>query len=180
MDPKGITLTTDRLVLRPFDTGDIAAYQAIRRAPGVTRFLPSHTDDLAESDQRAAATVEAFAALWDDPGYGPWAVVRDGTLIGHLGLRLLPEFHGQTELLYLLAPEAQGQGLATEGCRAALDWGFSHLGLERIVALALPENAASLAVMERLGMRREPELSEAFGLKVVLCTLDAVDWPAPR
>jgi RimJ/RimL family protein N-acetyltransferase len=160
------TITTERLLLRPFNEDDIPAYAAIRRQPGVTRFLPSHTDDPAESDRRAAATVRAFARLWDDPGYGPWAVIAGDRLIGHAGLRWVAEA-GATEVLYLLDPAAHGRGYATEAARAALEFGFANLGLERIVAWAMAENTASTAVMERLGMRRNPEPVTVFGVRAV-------------
>ncbi len=159
-------IRTDRLVLRPFEIADIPAYAAIRRQPGVTRYLPSHSDDPVQSDRRAASNVQAFVKLWLDPGYGPWAVVADGQLIGHAGLRWIPE-EGATEVLYLLAPSAHGKGYASEAGRAALDYGFKVLGLERIVAWAMPENTASIAVMKRIGMRRRPGLVTVFGIQAV-------------
>ena len=174
------TIETDRLILRPFREDDIPDYAAIRRKPGVTRFLPSQTDDPEESDRRAVATLEAFIAAWEDPGYGPWAVVEKvGGLIGHLGLRHVPQ-QGVTEVLYLLDPAAQGRGLATEGAQAALDWGFGTLGLERIVAWALPENVASLAVMARLGMQRTTGLVTVFGLQAVEYSARMGDWQGPQ
>ena len=159
-------IATKRLTLRPFRGDDIPAYAAIRRKPGVTRYLPSHTDDPVEADRRAAAVVHAFVALWDDPGYGPWAVVCDGQLIGHGGLRYVEEAKA-TELLYVLDPDYHGKGLATELARASLEYGFRRLGLSRIVAWAMPENARSLAVMQRLGMTRTPGLITVFGVEAV-------------
>ncbi len=161
-------LTTDRLLLRPFEQGDEPAYRAIRLKPGLTRFLPSHTDDPAEAARRADATLAAFREAWVRDGYGPWAVVEraSGCLVGHLGLRLLAEFD-KTELLFLIDPGAQGQGYATEGGRAALNWGFDRLALAEIVAFVLPENAASIAVLGRVGMTPRAGLVHAFGLQVL-------------
>ena len=87
----------------------------------MTRFLPSHTEDAAEAVRRADATIAAFREAWERDGYGPWAVVEraSGRLVGHLGLRRLSE-SGETELLFLIDPDAQGRGYATEGGRAAL------------------------------------------------------------
>ena len=109
-----------------------------------------------------------FAAQWDRVGYGPWAAVEaaTGVLLGHLGLRLLPELGGETEILYMLDSAAWGRGLATEGARAARDFGFGRLGLPRLIALAVPENRASTQVMERVGMRPDG-MVEAFGLGAV-------------
>ena len=161
-------IETARLLLRPFQEADGSAYRAIRLKPGVTRFLPSHTEDPAEAARRADATVAAFREAWRRDGYGPWAVVERaaGLLVGHLGLRRLPDL-GETELLFLIDPDAQGRGYATEGGRAALACGFGRLALPEVAAFVLPENAASIAVLERLGMKRSPGLVRAFGLEVL-------------
>ena len=170
-------MDTGRLLLRPFEEGDGPAYRAIRGKPGVTRFLPSHTEDAAEAARRSDATLAAFREAWNQDGYGPWAVVEraSGRLVGHLGLRRLPEF-GETELLFLIDPAVQGRGYATEGGRAALAYGFDRLALPEIAAFVLPENAASTAVLERLGMRRGPGLVRAFGLEVLRYGMQAADF----
>ncbi len=170
-------IETGRLLLRPFGEGDGPAYRAIRLKPGVTRFLPSHTEDPAEAARRSDATVAAFREAWARDGYGPWAVVEraSGRLAGHLGLRHLPDL-GETELLFLIDPDAQGRGYATEGSCAALAWGFDRLALAQIVAFVLPENAASIAVLERLGMTRSPGLVRAFGLEVLRYGMQAGEF----
>lgn len=173
-------IETGRLLLRPFGEGDGAAYRAIRRKPGVTRFLPSHTEDPEEAARRADATLAAFREAWARDGYGPWAVVEraSGRLAGHLGLRRLPE-RGETELLFLIDPGAQGRGYATEGGRAALACGFDRLALPEIAAFVLPENRASIAVLERLGMTRRAGLVRAFGLEVLRYGMRADDFRCP-
>ena len=170
------SITTDRLLLRPFERRDVNPYAALRAKPEVVRHLPGGEETVGRSREIAERTMEGFAALWSDPngpGYGPWAVVERSSndLIGHLGLRLLPELNGETEILYMLDSTVWGRGLASEGARAARDYGFDCLGLGRLIAMALPGNPASLRVMERIGMTREPALIDAFGLKVVRCTM---------
>lgn len=170
-------IETGRLLLRPFEETDGPAYRAIRLKPGVTRFLPSHTEDPAEAAHRADAAVAAFREAWKRDGYGPWAVVERamGRLVGHLGLRRLPE-RGETELLFLIDPDAQGRGYATEGGRAALACGFGRLALPEVAAFALPGNAASIAVLERLGMTRGAGLVRAFGLEVLRYRMQAGEF----
>lgn len=170
-------LRTARLALRPFRPEDAPAYAAIRSDPLVMRFMPS--GEAGAEPARARADAERLCALWAEAwsepgGYAPWAVEAhgDGALIGHLGLRALPERGGETEVLWLLRRDRWGGGLATEGARAAVAWGFATLGLARIAAYAVPENAASLAVMRRIGMRGDGEV-EAFGLRVARRVLDA-------
>ena len=170
------TIHTERLVLRPFAPGDLPGYAEIRREPGVMRFLPRPAEPMDE-DTRSAKAIETFRQAWTDKGYGPWAVLLDGTLIGHAGLRWVDE-EGVTEVLYLFDPAHHGKGYATEAASAALDFGFNTLGLDRIVAWAMRENVASLAVMERLGMVRRAGLVTVFGIAAVECVLDRAAWIA--
>ncbi len=182
MTARGHIVETERLILRPFEPADEAAYAAIRSRPEVARYLAGGEASAAKGAEIAARLVPAFGALWGEQGYGPWAVVErtTGRLIGHLGLRLLPEFHGRTELLYALSPEAQGNGYAKEGAAAALSFGFDTLRLPTIIALALPQNAASLKVMDRVGMKRWPGLVEVFGHKAVMADIDAATYQERR
>ena len=66
----------------------------------------------------------------------------------------------QAEVGYIIHPEAQGQGVATEAARALLAFGFEDVGLHRIYARCDARNAASARVMQRLGMREEAHLRE--------------------
>ncbi|MFN8124236.1 MAG: GNAT family N-acetyltransferase [Thermoleophilia bacterium] len=145
---------TPRLLLRPFTTDDVDAYAAVRADPAVMRYLMGGEARAARAQQDAERLVPAFAAQWDEAGYGPWAACarEDGRLLGHLGLRQLPDVGGRTELLYMLERAAWGRGLATEGASAALAWAWAHTDLAEVVAFALPQNTASWRVMERIGM----------------------------
>lgn len=159
-------LATARLVLRPFAASDVASYAAIRAKPAVVAALPGGPEAAARAAADAARLVSAWAGL--RPGAAPWAVEDrgGGRLLGHLGLRVLPELGGETELLYMLDSEVWGRGLATEGGAAALRAAFGPLGLRRVIALARPENGASVAVMRKLGMRFEGAM-RAFGVPAV-------------
>lgn len=171
-------IETERLCLRPFAESDIPAYALIRAKPAVVRFLPGGSAGIDEAHERAVRTVRHFRTVWKDDGFGPWAVVerRNSRLRGHLGLRRLPELQGQTELLYMLDEEVWGLGFATEGALASLAYGFDVLGLDRIIALALPENRPSMAVMERVGMTRNPASVSAFGMELVQYSMSRDLW----
>lgn len=167
------SVRTDRLLLRPFRKQDKDAYATIRLNPRNGRFLASPGSNPAAARATTDAAVDSFGDAWRD-SYGPWAVEQraSGILIGHLGLRYLPELR-ETELLYMLDHRVWGQGYATEGGREAIAFGFQELGLSRIIAVAKPENAASIAVMERVGMRRLPGQHRAFGFDVVRYQIEA-------
>lgn len=143
-----IVLKTERLTLRPLAPGEAEAYAAMRYHPDVAKWLSPAP---AAPVDAARAAIERYRQSWRDHGYGPWAIFRDGRLVGHAGLNFVPEF-GETEVLWSLHPDVWGQGLATEAARAALDFGFRTRELDLIFAVTRPDNLASQAVMKRLGL----------------------------
>jgi ribosomal-protein-alanine N-acetyltransferase len=94
-------------------------------------------------------------------GYGLWAVEVPGeaTMIGFVGL-MHPSFDAHftpcVEVGWRLARVCWGRGFASEGARAALNWGFTEAGLDEIVSFTVPGNQRSQAVMRRIGLRRTP------------------------
>ena len=161
-------METQRLLLRPFEPDDLEPWAAIRSRASVARFLPGGEAVTPDAAARAMAVGNPWGRdAWRGDGYAPWAVVEKSSsrLIGHLGLRYLPEIL-ETELLYMIDEPWWGKGLATEAGRAAVDFAQYRLRLDHLVAFALPENAASIAVMRRLGFCFESEQA-IFGLNAV-------------
>ena len=145
---------TARLILRPLVEDDAPDYAAIRYHPEVARWLPAAQGDSLENARR---TIAYFTQCWATDGHGPWGLFlkkgdEEGALIGHGGLRVIPEFDGRTEIFYALHPEVWGNGYATELGRVTLRYGFECRGLASIFAITSPDNHASQAVMKRLGM----------------------------
>jgi ribosomal-protein-alanine N-acetyltransferase len=128
------------------------------------RYLPKRDTPAAERAQR---TMDFFNEHWTHFPYGPWAVVekKSGELAGHCGLRFIPEI-GETEVLYALGKDFWGKGYATEAARASVEYGFQKIGLDRIIALAVPQNIASRRVMEHCGLTYEKD-THLFGMDVV-------------
>jgi ribosomal-protein-alanine N-acetyltransferase len=158
-------IETRRLCLRPFEPDDLEQYAVIRSKPSVARFLPGGAAGAEAAAERARAAVTLWGRdAWNAGGYAPWAVVEKSSLrlIGHLGLRHLPEI-AETELVYLLDEPWWAKGLATEGGQAAVAFARDHLSLKHLVAFALPENGASIAVMRKLGFQPEG-MQSIFGL----------------
>jgi ribosomal-protein-alanine N-acetyltransferase len=104
---------------------------------------------------------------WRERGYGHWAVVleQDDRVMGWCGLEFLPELK-QTEVAYLLCGEAQGRGLATEAARAALAFGFTTCKLCEIIGLVHPENAASIRVLEKCGLKLHDKM-KLWGMEML-------------
>jgi RimJ/RimL family protein N-acetyltransferase len=149
-------ITTARLLLREWQPQDRAPFARLNADPRVAEHL-GNLLDRAESD----ALLDQFVARWAVDGYGVWAVERldDGAFLGFTGLSPVlfnAPFAPATEIEWRLVPEAWGRGYATESARAALQFGFESRGLEDVVSFTVPANVRSRAVMERLGMTRDP------------------------
>ena len=150
-------LETPRLILRPLSGADLDAAHRVSNDPLVRRHLW-------EDEPVAKAAVEGVISrslkTFAEEGFGLFGMrlrAGDGELIGYCGLLHLG-VTGRVELLYALLPGWWGRGLPTEAARACLRFALEEAGLERVVAGADPPNAASLRVIEKLGMTPVGEL----------------------
>jgi len=144
------TLRTSRLLLRPWIAEDADRLIAILQEPDILRYFP-RTDPWPR--EKADRYIAHHLSHWQEHGYGHWAVVTpaDGQVVGWNGLEFLPEAK-ETEMAYLLSREVWGRGYATEAARAALHFGFTNCGPDKIIGLTHPENIASQRVLEKCGM----------------------------
>jgi RimJ/RimL family protein N-acetyltransferase len=149
-------LETARLVLRPFEPGDLEELFAFHSLPEVARFLYWEARDL----EQVRGVLEAKAgqtALEEEGQVLALAVVgrEEGVVVGEVSLHWLSRRHRQGEIGFVFHPAYQGRGLATEAAGVVLRLGFEGLGLHRVAGRCDALNVASARLMERLGMRRE-------------------------
>jgi RimJ/RimL family protein N-acetyltransferase len=150
-------LQTARLRLRRWMEADREPFAALNADPMVMEYSP----DLL-TRQQSDSLIEAIESGFEQRGFGLWAVeVRaTGTFIGFTGLNepsLEAHFTPTVEVGWRLARTAWGEGYATEAARASLAFGFEEIGLDQIVSFTSAENMRSRAVMERIGMTRNPD-----------------------
>ncbi|HPU02876.1 MAG TPA: GNAT family N-acetyltransferase [Rhodoglobus sp.] len=147
-------IRTERLVLREWRDEDREPWAALNADPAVMEFFPSTLDR-----EQADAAFDRFSSRLAERGWGLWAVDLDGRFVGFTGLSV-PHFEAPfmpaTEIGWRFAREAWGHGYATEAARAVLERAFSELGLPEVVSFTTVANVRSRAVMERLGMTRDP------------------------
>jgi RimJ/RimL family protein N-acetyltransferase len=154
--PEIVTISTRRLLLRPWRLADLPAFAALNADPRVMEHLPKVLDR-SESD----ALVDRFHAHIKQHGFGRWAIEIPGVadFVGFVGLSV-PTFEAPfmpcVEIGWRLAHADWGKGYATEAAQAALGFGFQHLNLPEIVSFTVPANERSWRVMERIGMTRSP------------------------
>ncbi len=147
---------TERVLMRPITTSDLPAIHAIRSQPAVAMWLSG-----------TAASYDVFVEEWTGSDRFETTLVLelDGRVIGDVFLKITQAW-AQREVLdraqdtqgdigWLVDPEYAGRGIATEAAGALLRLCFEELGLRRVTAAAFADNAASVRVMEKLGMRLE-------------------------
>ncbi|HEX5707676.1 MAG TPA: GNAT family N-acetyltransferase, partial [Pyrinomonadaceae bacterium] len=152
---------------------DFDEFAAMRADAEVMRFIGKTGPQTREQSE---AWLEKNRRRWEDEGFGMWAVCEksDGRLVGWCGLSRL-ENTREVEVGYGLARAAWGRGLTTEAARAALRYGFAEKNVERVVAVAMPDNVGSRRVMEKVGLAY---VRDAFfyGTDVVYYAIDSHDF----
>lgn len=142
-------LSTDRLLLREWQPQDVDGYAALMADPEVARYIGGVMDR-----PESWRSMAMHAGHWMLRGYGQWAVERvsDGEFLGRVGL-FSPEGWLGLEIGWALARHAWGNGYATEAAISVMRWTWEVLDTRTLISVIHPENAASMRVAERLGMR---------------------------
>ncbi|MDG4862747.1 GNAT family protein [Streptomyces sp. T-3] len=154
-------ITTERLVLRPFASGDADDRYAYQCLPEVARYL--YRPPLTRQGCAESIAARAAGTAWNADGdVLLLAVCRaDGPgVVGEVALTLRSAHARQAEIGWIFNPRYSGQGYATEAARALTSLAFDRLGVHRIYARLDVLNTGSVRVCERLGMRREAHLVE--------------------
>jgi RimJ/RimL family protein N-acetyltransferase len=167
---------TPRLRLRPMVDADLEPYLAMAADPEVTRYVSP------TPIRRAAAEAAAvhYRRQLETKGYGYWTIEVNGGA-PFAGIILLQDvkfaaaFAPAIEVGWLLPRAQWGNGYATEGGRAALDYAFTTMNLDEVVALTAAGNIPSQRVMQRLGMTHDPrddfDHPHALGTALQRCVL---------
>jgi RimJ/RimL family protein N-acetyltransferase len=163
-----LPLETERLRIRAYRDDDATPLHEVFGSPEVMKWTPSApSKDVAETAQRLARTM-AFTAR-QPPGMGLWALELKSSseFLGQVGLFPVEGKGPEVEVAYELAPRVWGHGYATEAARALVEYGIGELGLRRIVALILPDNARSRNVASKSGLTLEGP-GRFYGLDLVV------------
>lgn len=157
------SLESERLILRRFRADDLVPFLAYLNDPLVARYQSWES----YTEQQARETIEKQKDL--SPGEpGQWFIFalelkETRKLIGHVALKMLDD--QQAEIGFTMGRESQGKGLAFEAATSVLHYAFDSLGLHRVIAIADCENTRSLALLNRLRMRREGHFVENIWFK---------------
>lgn len=148
-------IETERLILRTWKEEDVEPYYQINQDLKVLEYLPGPM-----TMEQAQHFIHDMNKQWEKRHYTLWAAEEkaSGDLMGFIGLSLLDlgkPFIPSVEIGWRLGSDYWGQGYATEGAKAALDYGFNTCQLEEIVAITVMDNKRSQRVMEKIGLKRD-------------------------
>lgn len=152
-----LKINTPRLILRQWRESDFVPFAAMNADPQVMEFFPAVLTR-EKSDEMAIRCRD----LITERGWGIWVVeLREtGEFLGFVGLHTpgynLP-FTPCVEIGWRLRADVWGKGYCSEAARAALEAGFTQLGLEEIVSFTALPNLRSQAVMKKMGMVCDPQ-----------------------
>jgi RimJ/RimL family protein N-acetyltransferase len=154
-------LRTDRLMLRPLTADDVESIHAYQSREEVCRYIPYAPRTRGEIADRIDSGVltSVINSVGEALSLGVTLLDSD-VVMGDVMLRWVSDEHKCGEVGYAFNPEFQGNGYATEACRALLPLAFDGLGLHRIIGRIDARNLASANVLRRLGMRQESLLVE--------------------
>ncbi|SFJ09123.1 Protein N-acetyltransferase, RimJ/RimL family [Sphingomonas sp. NFR04] len=179
-------IDTERLVLRPYEAGDVPSILALAADPAVRRFI----GNLPDSEEAAWARVLRCAGHWSLFGFGSLAVVEraSGSIVGEVGAGFFrravdPELDSLPEVSWLFSSEVGGRGLAFEAMAGLLRWLEASTRHDRVACLIEPINLPSLRLAEKLGfspVRHVAYRERPFLLLTSQTTPLADDRPARR
>lgn len=151
------TLSTDRLLLRPFEEQDVEAVHAACQDPEIARWIPV-PEPYGREDAEEFVLRVSPGGWCQDTMYNFGVFTKSGVLTGSMGLVRLAQLSGpqrQAELGYWAVRDQRGKGYTQEAARAVITWAFTSLGVERLEWVAEVGNTASRAVAQRLGFESE-------------------------
>lgn len=150
-DACSATLTTERLLLRPFEDTDLPTFRRLHGDPDLTANMHRGALDAGQSRE----LFEAYGDAFRRDGFGMRAVCwrASGEMIGECGLWWRETAGGHT-LRYMLFESWWGRGLTGEAARAAVGEAFGRLAMEQIFAVAMDANVHSVKALLSLGMTK--------------------------
>ncbi|HEX2915637.1 MAG TPA: GNAT family protein [Chloroflexia bacterium] len=152
-------LETDRLILRRIETADA---KALLKLLSDREVLKTTDAPQLENLEQANWLIEGLEGLFSTKAGIRWGITLKpkNTLIGTCGFNRFEYQHSHSGIGYELAKQYWGQGLMTEAVAAMVNYGFEALQLNRIEALTILDNIASIRVLQKLGFREEGILRE--------------------
>lgn len=154
-----IYFETQRLIFRDWEERDLSEFRAMNKDPEVMKYFPK-----ALSDGETQAFYDRIQDEFRDSGYGLYAVEtkHNGEFIGFIGFHKATfeaDFTPCVEIGWRLKRAAWGNGYATEGAKACLDYARRELGFDKVYSFTAKINLRSENVMKKIGLKKISEFN---------------------
>ncbi|MBH8562618.1 GNAT family N-acetyltransferase [Nostoc sp. CENA67] len=155
-------VVTKRLIIRRLAETDLHDYLQCQTHPEILPYMPG--EPITEEGAKRYVPHLAAVEIGDKPVFIVFAIqhIADAKMIGQVSINLSAKEQSQGEIGWILHPDYQGRGYATEAAQVLLNYCFAQRKLHRITAMCDTRNTASVRLMERLGMRREAHLKQSI------------------
>ena len=152
---KEMRIETNRLIIRPYVESDFIESYEHRKDKELFKYMDMDVMSLEEYKGLFNWALNSYNTDTNGDFNYPFAVClkETGKIIGWCGVGVLECFYPQKEIYYLIGREYWGKGYATEATTALLRYCFNTIGLQKVIALAKPENIASNTVIQKLGFK---------------------------
>jgi ribosomal-protein-alanine N-acetyltransferase len=150
------SIETERLIIRRHIPQDFKPMRSFFSDEEATRLLDMTPEQ--KTEEATCSLLDAVISSYDaeEPIFAMAIVTKEGgKFVGSCGMAPDDLEPGEIQIFYVILPEYQGRGFASEAAAGLVKYAFSTLGVERLVASMATENAASVKVVERLGMTCE-------------------------
>lgn len=156
-----ISLTTDRLILRPFNENDLQNLIDLDTDPEVMKYLGAKLTSIDDLRKTLGMLLER-QPRWKH--YGTWAtdLKSTGECVGWFTFKPVPKLDDDYEVGYRLKRKFWGRGIATEGAKMLVDYGFKERHLPKIIGLTHLENKASQQVLKKCGLKEVGAIDNPF------------------
>lgn len=171
-------IETERLVIRPWQLGDVDDAYAIYAHGDVSRWLSPAMDRVSSTDAMRLVLQQWVSE--DDRAPEPtgrWAVQSraDGRVIGALALLYLPPGGGDLEIGWQVARDCWGHGYATEAGAALVRWAMRERGVDELFAVVRPKNLRGASTAKKIGMEWVGETDKYYGLTLQVYRVRSAD-----
>ena len=163
-DLSGVRLYTPRLMMRKMEISDAADMFEYAKSQELTKYLlwSPHPNE-----EYTRTYLKYVQKLYKKREFFDWSVVlrSSGKMIGTCGFSEIDAENRSAQIGYVIHPEFQMRGYATEAADAVMRFGFEKMALHRIEARFMQGNQASCRVMQKLGMRHEATFLDGMLIK---------------
>ncbi|WP_420855372.1 GNAT family N-acetyltransferase [Virgibacillus indicus] len=154
-----MSITSERLLFRPYNDNDFEFLMSLLSDPEVVRFIGDGKTRDKNGGKNFLNWIYSTYEFGEAMGLMVLVNKEDNTLIGHAGL--VPQTidgNKEIEIGYWISRKYWGKGYATEAAKALLKYGNKHLDKQRFIALIQPNNLSSQKVARKIGMELDKEI----------------------